>query len=166
MASGEEALKEEGRPLSTHSWGGGAAAMFFFFTKEKAPLFLPGLSIMISWYATASTDLFLDILWNVPGVNATLMVGFDYFFEKRRIPWYFGFGIGPHFLEKAGVTLQDRTGISCMGCLGRTFDLNRQLQLRLQAPIRLAVGAKTTFAAGFELSGVLFGPLRDVRALP
>jgi hypothetical protein len=161
-----QAFDEEGPPLSIHSWGGGASGIMFFFNNNKTLSLLPGLSLVNSWYTTNSMDLFLDLHWNTPGTNAGFLFGFDYYFQNRRLPVYFGMAAGPHYFEKAGDTPQERAGISFLCRLGYLVDINRQMQLRMQVPLLASAGMKTAYGAGFEIQCIFLGPLRNIRALP
>jgi hypothetical protein len=158
-------MQEESVPLSTHSWGAGVTGMLFFFDKEKASVFFPGLSFVNSWYSNGSIDLFLNFHWNFPGINALCLFGFDYYFMKRRLPFYFGLGAGPHYLERAGNDAKARPGLSLSPHFGLMIDLNRQTQLRMQVPYTVSGGMKIASSIGLELQCIFYGPYRDVKVL-
>jgi len=151
-------------PLSTHGVGAGACGALVFLNTEKM-FFSSGLSLLNSWYTNNSTDLFLYLHWNFPGINADGILGIDYYPKGRKAPFYAGMGIGPTYMEKAGVHFQDRMGATLTCHLGYTVDLNRQTQLRIQIPYSLFVGTKFANNIGMEIICLFFGPYRDVQVL-
>ncbi len=157
---------EEGTPLSTHGLGVGASGAVFFIKMDTASTFLPGLTFINSWYINSSVDLFLDFHWVFPGINSMCIFGFDYNLKRRMKPFYIGAGAGVYYLEKIGSELRDHIGASFITHAGYTFDLNKQMQLRVQVPYRLLVGTKIASSIGIELQLFFFGPYRDIKALP
>jgi hypothetical protein len=157
-------LKNEGSPLSAHSFGFGSCGMFLI-NDNGGSLVKPGLNYINSWFANTSMDLFLDFQLIFPEINPGLLFGFDYFFGEQRGPLFAGMALGPHYFRKAGPEFRDRSAVAFLCHAGYTVDISRQMQFRFQIPYELYVGTKFAQVIGLELQCMFFGQYRDVKVL-